>query len=69
MEEMNAELGRGAEFSLERARLYLSLDNGRLKIVKAKNWRTELNPNGMLYTFKLTDGCKFIQIEKKPQDD
>ena len=63
------ELGRGAEFSEERARLYLSMDSGKLKIVKAKNWRTEVNPNGMLYTFKLTDGCKFIHIEGKPQDD
>ena len=63
------ELGRGAEFSEERARLYLSMDPGKLKIVKAKNWRTQVNPNGMHYTFKLTDGCKFIRIEGKPQDD
>jgi predicted DNA-binding antitoxin AbrB/MazE fold protein len=63
------ELGRGAEFSEERARLYLSMDAGKLKIVKAKNWRTETNPNGMLYTFKLINGCKFIDIERKPQND
>jgi hypothetical protein len=63
------ELGRGAEFSEERARLYLSMDPGKLKIVKAKNWRTAVNPNGMLYTFKLTDGCRFIHIEEKPRDD
>jgi hypothetical protein len=63
------ELGRGADFSAERARLYLSMDPGRLKIVKAKNWRTEVNPNGIVYTFKLTDGCKFIHIEEKPRDD
>jgi len=64
-----AELGRGADFSAERARLYLSMDPGRLKIVKAKNWRSEVNPNGIVYTFKLTDGCKFIHIEEKPRDD
>jgi len=63
------ELGRGAEFSEERARLYLSMDAGKLKIVKAKNWRTEVNPNGMLYTFKLINGCEFINIEEKPKDD
>jgi len=63
------ELGRGAEFSEERARLYLSMDPGRLKIVKAKNWRTEVNPNGLRYTFKLIEGCKFINIEEKPRDD
>ena len=62
------ELGRGAEFSEERARLYLSMDAGKLKIVKAKNWRTEPNPNGTIYTFKLINGCKFIDIERKPQD-
>lgn len=61
-----AELGRGAEFSEERARLYLSMDNGRLKIVKAKNWKnSETNPNGMLYTFKLIDGCKFIDVQER----
>lgn len=58
-----AELGRGAEFSEERARLYLSMDSGRLKIVKAKNWRTEVNPNGKVYTFKLVDGCNFVDIK------
>ena len=63
------ELGRGAEFSEERARLYLSMDPGKLMIVKAKNWRTEVNPNGMLYTFKLTDGCRFINIEEKSRND
>jgi len=60
-----AELGRGAEFSEERARLYLSMDNGKLKIVKAKNWRTDKNPNGIEYTFKLIDGCKFIEIQQR----
>lgn len=64
-----AELGRGAEFSEERARLYLSMDAGKLKIIKAKNWRTEVNPNGMLYTFKLLDGCKFIDIQEKREND
>ena len=63
------ELGRGAEFSEERARLYLSMDAGRLKLVKAKNWRTEVNPNCVLYTFKLIDGCTFIDIEEKREHD
>ena len=58
------ELGRGAEFSEERARLYLSMDSGKLKIVKAKNWKTETNPNGITYTYKLIDGCKFIDIQQ-----
>lgn len=64
-----AELGRGAEFSEERARLYLSMDSGRLKIIKAKNWRTEVNPNGMVYAFKLVDGCKFVDIKNEVESD
>jgi len=60
-----AELGRGAAFSEERARLYLSMDNGSLKIVKAKNWRTATNPNNNVYTFKLVDGCKFKNVDSK----
>jgi len=56
-----AQLGRGAEFSLEKPRLYLSMDQGELEIVKAKNWALAgVNPNGMKFKFKLVDGCKFI---------
>ena len=60
-----AEYGRGAEFSLEKARLYLSMDDGELRIVKAKNWgpdakETGNNPNGRIYHFSLVGGCKFV---------
>ncbi len=58
-----AKLGRGAEFSEERARLYLSMDNGILEIIKAKNRRTKVNPNGRVYTFKLIDGCQFVDVK------
>jgi hypothetical protein len=34
---------------------------GRLKIVKAKNWATSENPNGLEINFKLVDGCKLIK--------
>jgi len=55
-----AEMGRGAEFSAEKPRLYLSMDTGKLKIVKAKNWRDpENNPNGLEFFFKLRAGCQF----------
>jgi len=61
----NAELGRGAEFSLEKPRLYLSLDNGKISIVKGKNWAREgENPNGLSWKFKLVAGCWFIDIEE-----
>ena len=62
----NAELGRGAEFGLEKPRLYLSMDNGQLKIIKAKNWAIEgENPNGKKFSFSLMNGAKFVNIAQK----
>lgn len=59
----NQELGRGAEFSLEKPRLYLSMDSGELKIVKGKNWaKPGWNPNGMTFRYKLINGCEFLEI-------
>lgn len=56
-----AELGRGAEFGLEKPRLYLSMDSGSLKIIKAKNWAVEgQNPNNMEFKFNLINGAKFV---------
>lgn len=58
----NQEYGRGQEFSLERCRLYLSIDPGELKIVKAKNFKSSHhNPNGDTFDFKLVNGCEFQQ--------
>ena len=55
------ELGRGAEFSLEKPRLYLSIENGKIKIIKAKaRANPTINPNGLCKDFKLVDGCLFI---------
>lgn len=56
-----ATMGRGAEFSLEKPRLYLSLDPSELTIVKGKNWAIEgINPNNQKFRFKLVGGYKFI---------
>lgn len=56
-----AKLGRGGSFSLEKARLYLSLDHNELTIVKGKNWAVPgSNPNGKRWQFSLVDGCRFI---------
>lgn len=56
-----ARLGRGAEFGLEKPKLYVTIDSGVLKIIKAKDWRDKkINPNGMVAKFKLVNGCKFI---------
>lgn len=57
------ELGRGAEFSLEKPRLYLSMESGCIKIIKCKNWfDSQRNPNGLTLKFKLVAGCKFQPI-------
>ncbi len=52
--------GLGGARGLEKPRLYLAMEPGKLKIVKAKNWKTETNPNNMEIEFKLVQGCKFI---------
>ena len=60
-----ATLGRGAEFALEKPRLYLSMDNNRIEIVKAKKWANpEINPNGMVREFKLAQGCHFHPVDR-----
>jgi hypothetical protein len=62
--KIGAHLGRGAEFSLEKPRLYLSMDAGKTTIVKAKNWvKPDCNPNGLVIKYKIVGGCKFIVTE------
>ena len=52
--------GLGGARSIEKARLYLSMRPGVIKIVKAKNWVSGLiNPNGMEKQFKLAKGMIF----------
>jgi hypothetical protein len=58
-----ADYGRGGEFSLEKPRLYISIEAGNLKILKAKNWADpEVNPNGLTWQFKLVGGAKFLEM-------
>lgn len=57
-------LGLGGVRSLEKARLYLSLDNHVCRIEKGKNWRIQgVNPNGLEVRFKIVQGCKFLITE------
>ena len=59
-----ATMARGGVGSLEKPRLYLTMDSGTLKIEKGKNWaQQEINPNGLSCTFKLVQGCKFIKTD------
>jgi hypothetical protein len=59
------ELGRGSSMSIEKARLYLTLDfdtaNRRttFRIKKAKLWATDTNPNGMELSARLTSGMQY----------
>ena len=55
------DVARGGYGSLEKPRLYIAIDPGRMKIVKAKNWKGKTNPNGMEMTFKLHNGTEFQQ--------
>lgn len=56
---------RGGELTLEKPRLYIAMDRGKVKIVKAKAWRQhDRNPNGLIRNFKLVSGWKFL-----PQGD
>ncbi|MCK9276319.1 MAG: bifunctional DNA primase/polymerase [Syntrophales bacterium] len=55
-----ADYGLGGGRGLEKARLYLTMEPGKARIVKAKNWKTFENPNGMIIDFKLAQGCKFF---------
>jgi hypothetical protein len=54
------EYGRGGGLGLEKPRLYLTMDRGRLKIIKGKTWASEQNPEGMQMELKIVQGAKFI---------
>lgn len=58
-----SDIGRGGDFTLEKPRLYMSMQPGELKIVKGKNWANpQINPNNMTWKFKLVQGCKFLEM-------
>ena len=54
------DVGLGGFRSLEKTRLALAMNAGTLKIVKAKNWKTGTNPNGLQINFKIVNGCNLI---------
>lgn len=56
------DLAVGGFRSLEKARLYLAMGQGTIKIVKAKNFKGNKNPNGQVLDFKLVNGCDFIVV-------
>jgi hypothetical protein len=58
--------GLGGQRSLEKARLYLSMSPGLIRIVKAKNWMSAMqNPNKTQKEFKLSKGMIFWEDPEK----
>lgn len=53
------EFGWGGQKTVDKARLYFTLDNNKLTIVKGKNWASGENPNGKVRPFKLHKGAAF----------
>lgn len=62
--EPKADLGRGGQFSMEKARLYLTMDYNKITIKKGKNrMNPAVNPNNRSWTFQnIWGGCKFLNI-------
>ena len=58
------EVGRGGDMGLEKPRLYLTIDSGKMTIVKCKNWAGTQNPNGLTKEFKLVGGSEFIETSE-----
>jgi hypothetical protein len=57
----NTDLPQGGIGSIKLARLAISLEHGKMKIIKAKGWRdTKINPCGFAMEFKLVSGWKFL---------
>jgi hypothetical protein len=53
--------GRGQEYGEEKARLYLSLDRGTLRVVKAKSWKG-FDPNDAVASFYIEQGGAKIVV-------
>lgn len=64
------DFGLGGARSIEKARLYLAMSPGVIKIVKAKNWVSGLiNPNGLRKEYKLVKGIIFKDNSNWVSDD
>lgn len=59
---ISGEVGLGGMRGLEKPRLYLTMSTSNIiQIIKAKNWRTMTNPNGLGLKYKIVQGCKLIR--------
>lgn len=59
--KIGSELARGGDFTMEKARIYLTLSRDNIcKIIKAKNWvHPMLKPTGKQRKYVLVNGCEF----------
>jgi hypothetical protein len=56
------DLPLGGQRGLEKPRLALTLSRGGVcKIIKAKNWSSDKNPNGLATSYKIVRGWKLLQ--------
>ena len=63
--KVNAKFGRGQEFSAEKSKLYLSMDETKITIVKGKSWvNKKVNPNGLSARFNLLHGSEFEMTQE-----
>ena len=64
-----SDTGLGGYRMLEVTRLAIALEFGRVKVIKAKNFRDPMkNPNGLVKDFKLFDGYKIVSKENWRED-
>lgn len=66
--DKDAEYGRGKSFSMEKARMYITLDRQQysniLTIKSGKNWHQEgVNPAGIEIKYKIVNGAKLLEYE------
>lgn len=60
--KFGARFGKGGDVTMEKPRLYLSMEQGQIIIEKGKNWRVPTNnPNGLACRYKLIQGAAFKQ--------
>jgi hypothetical protein len=66
MYSIRNDLGRGGAFSMEKARLYLSMDYNELTVVKSSNRRNDDDEplRGRRWGFYLYRGCFFENVEE-----
>lgn len=62
----NVDLGLGGNRAMEKAKLVLSLDPGKIKIIDAKNWANGIttSPKGKTWTYKLVGGIKIVNPQE-----